>query len=201
MKTFLCRLLADVLKPLYVGYYSTVRIRVMNERWFPANLAPAQNILYVFWHSKTFLILQHCRGRGDIAVLTLLDWKNTVYDRLCRRMGYLTVRLAEKRQAALELKGLLEEGYHLGLALDGPKGPRVVMKPCALHLARVTRRPIVAVNVNVKHAVRLPWRWDRFEVPLPFTEGVAVLSNPMEVRDDNIEEVEQNLLKTLGAVS
>ncbi len=179
---------ASVLWLLYCACYATIRKRVINGAYHPQLLSPGQNSIYVFWHSKTFMILPFGR-HPRVAVLTLLDWKNLVYDWICRFYGYRTVPVRSSAAAGAKLRQLLEEGWHVALALDGPKGPAGEIKAGALYLASKTGKPIVTVNVRVSRSMRIRRRWDRFEIPLPFSLAVGRLSDPIFVRPGEDWEV------------
>lgn len=187
-KSSLIFFLAFLIRNVYLIYYSTIRIKVLESPWFPKNLTPGQSAIYVFWHAKSFLILPYCRG-FRVGLLTLLDWKNEVYGEVCRQYGYRTIALAAPGVAAVELKNFLESGYHVGLALDGPKGPPGTVKPGALHLSHVTGRPIIAINIDVKTSARINHRWDWYEIPHPFTDVTASLSEPFYATQSNHQEI------------
>lgn len=188
---------ACALYPLYSLYAGTVPFRVAGAEWNPHHKEKDVNTIYVFWHSKTFLLLPLCRDL-NISVLTLLDWKNVLYDKICRLFGYKTVPVTSFESAAMELKNILEGGRSVALALDGPKGPAGKAKRGALHLARTTKRPIVAVRIEYAKSFRLGWRWDRYEIPLPFFRASFSNCGPFNVDDTNLEEIEARLLAHLG---
>ena len=181
-------LAAAVLWLVYRAYYATIRKRVMNGACSPRVLPPGQNVIYVFWHSKSFVMLPFGRHRR-VANPTLLDWKNRVWDWICRFYGYKTVSIRTPAATAARLKKKLEEGCHVAVPLDGPKGPAGVIKPGALYLASKTGRPIVAVNVRVSRSIRIRRRWDRFEIPLPFSLALGRVSDPIFVRPGEDWEV------------
>src|SRR3989338_5832217 len=60
-----------------------LRTRVVNARFLPGERDPGQNAIYVFWHSKLFMIPFYARS-SRMGALTLLDWKNRLFDRFCR---------------------------------------------------------------------------------------------------------------------
>ena len=188
--------IACIIKPFYSFYSRTVRVRIVNRELSPPGLPPGKNAIYVFWHSKTFLLLPLFEN-PNIGCLTLLDWKNVIYDKLCRLYSYHTVPVISFRSAGVELKSLLDGGFHIALALDGPKGPAGNLKRGALHLSRTTGKPIIPVNVQCEKSFRLPWRWDRFEIPVPFTAATLSYGEPMQVDDDNLEEIEKKILAHL----
>ncbi len=165
----------------------------MNDAWVPA--PGRENAIYVFWHSKTFILLPYARGRS-VGTLTLLDWKNRVFERLCRLYAYETVPMASERTAMSQLKGLLRRGHAIGLAVDGPRGPAGTLRPGPLRLSQITRKPLIAVRVTFKDSFRLNGRWDRYEIPRPFSEATATLSEPLFV--DDLSEAQRRIKGFLG---
>ena len=172
------------------------RIRIINEQFTPGLLPEGQNVIYVFWHSKVFMLPLYGRP-GKMAALTLLDWKNRIFDRICKFYQIRTVPVRSVTASTRALEHLLRQGYHVALALDGPRGPAGVIRPGALYLAQKTGRPIVCVNLRLRRSLRLHWRWDRLEIPLPLGRGTWTLSPPMEINERNIEEAKQKILEVL----
>ncbi len=189
--------LGRVLGFLYLTFARSVKERAdAPNLWDPRQKKNSENAIYVFWHSKSFILLPAAR-KLNIGILTLGDWKNKIYDALCRSFGYQTMSANDAPTAALSLRNLLENGHSVGIALDGPKGPVGKMKPGALSLAVSTGRPLIAVDVCIENSFRLRWRWDQFEVPLPFTKAQAHFSQPIRVNDSNIKEVEKMIYQHL----
>ena len=180
-------LAACLVKPLYIAYLKTIQVQVIHEEFSPDNLPVSRNAIYIFWHSKTFLILPYCRHQ-QIGILTVLDWKNRFYDFLSRLLGYQTVHVTSRQKATLRLIQLLENGFHVALAVDGPDGPAGVMKPGPAYLAKKTGRPIIPVWVIPQKSFRLNWRWDKYEIPFPFTKAKIVLGRPIEVNETTQDE-------------
>ncbi len=180
-------LLACLVKPLYIAYLKTIQVQVINEKFSPAKMPASQNAIYLFWHSKTFLILPYCRHR-QIGILTLLDWKNRFYDFLSRLLGYQTVHVTSRQKATFRLIWLLENGFHIALAADGPYGPAGVIKPGPMYLAKKTGRPIIPVWIMPQKSFRLNRRWDKYEIPFPFTKVKIVLGQPIDVNDTTQDE-------------
>ena len=173
-----------------------LRGRVINPQLLPQRFPPGQNAIYVFWHAKAFMVPYYSRS-SRMAALTLLDWKNRLFDRICRLYRIRTVPVRSDAVSARELEKLLREGYHVALALDGPRGPAGVIRPGALYLAQKTGRPIICVNIRIERSVRLRRRWDRLEIPLPFSRGTGTLSEPITAAGRNAEEVRRTILENL----
>ena len=175
---------------------ATVRWRVINDHLLPDRLPPGQNAIYVFWHSKIFMVPPYARS-GRMAAFTLLDWKNRIFDRICRLYRIRTVPVRAAVVSTRVFERLLKQDYHVGLALDGPRGPAGTIRPGALYLACKTGRPIVCVNIRIDRSIRLDRRWDRLEIPLPFGRWIGTLSSPIEVNEHNIEEARRKILEAL----
>jgi len=113
-----------------------------------------------------------------------------------RRFGLDAVRGSSTRGARSGLKGLeryVESGGHIGIALDGPLGPRHRAKPGATLIARNTGAPIVPFTVRHERAWRLR-SWDRTEIPKPFSRSVATFHEPIYIAPDaDRDELERSL--------
>ena len=184
------KLASRVFCAVFLAYYSTVRIRFENAARLPQNLPPDRPVIYVFWHDQSFLALGSGRGCGVVS-FSLLDWKNRLFDGLCARLGYRTVPMRSVPVATRTLIQHLKAGRSAAIALDGPHGPPRRMKPGAFYVSRRTGTPIVAVRVRMRRSVRAAWRWDRYELPLPFSQAVFSLSEPIawENTDDAMRRV------------
>lgn len=202
IRHFLLRCAAVIVKRLYVIYCSTVRLEVVNPQCAPKTLHPNHNVIYVAWHSKSFLPLVYCRNAG-IATVVLPDWKNQLFGMICDRLGYKTVPFKDAATATIRLKDLLEKHCHVTLIADGPIGQSGVPKPGILRpgpafLAAKTEKAIVVISVRVKKSIRVRGRWDKYEVPLPFTRATLTFSPLLFVGKRLSPVFDDELLKHLG---
>ena len=195
-KTFFFFAAAWIAKRLYQLYFRTICLRVVNGQY--ENLrGRSADVVYACWHAKTFLLLPHIQG-WSVAVLTLLDWKNFFYDKLCLLYGCKTVPTTDSAMSTLKLIRYLRDGTSVLLAVDGPKGPRGVVRPGAAYLSKKTAKPIVTIQVNVEKSFRLKDRWDYYEIPFPFSIATITFSEPFHVTDDNKDHVPLWMAQTLG---
>ncbi len=181
---------------LYRVVAATIRGRVINDHLLPGRFPSGQNAIYVFWHSKTFMVPPYA-GSRRMAAFTLLNWQNRIFDQICRLYRIRTIPVRSAAASALALEHLLRQGYHVGLALDGPRGPVGMIRPGALYLARKTGCPIICVNIRIDRSIRLRRRWDKLEIPLPFSRGIGTLSLPIAVNKHNVEEARRKILEAL----
>ena len=66
----------------------------------------------------------------------------------------------------------------MGLAVDGPRGPRRRAGQAPIRLARQAGAALVPVAASARRGLRLA-TWDRFLVPAPFTTIVVVFGEPL----------------------
>lgn len=190
VKTQFFYILAWPAKIIYLLYAATIELRTttVNSRYHPRNLASDFNAIYVFWHSKLFMIMPMGRN-SHMGVLTLLDWKNFFYDKLCRFFRYRTISVTGNSSAARKLKEMVDDGFSIALAVDGPAGPAGVVKTGAIYLAQKTKKPIITVDIKFAHSIRLRNRWDKFEIPFPFTRTTLIIGDPIDPNGRSIEEI------------
>jgi lysophospholipid acyltransferase (LPLAT)-like uncharacterized protein len=112
--------------------------------------------------------------------------------RACIRFGYRVHRGSSSKGSLGSLKSLaraLETGPTLvGMALDGPRGPRRQAKPGSLWLARTAGVPVLPAFVVPSRAFRLG-SWDRSLIPLPFTSVEVRLGEAFH--PETLEEIEE----------
>jgi lysophospholipid acyltransferase (LPLAT)-like uncharacterized protein len=88
---------------------------------------------------------------------------------------------AEAARLSLELARIGREGSSPVVSPDGPVGPYRRAKPGALIVARQAGLPLQPWAVWARPALRLPGRWDRHIVPLPFSSLRVEASEPIRV--------------------
>src|SRR5690606_17139587 len=71
-------------------------------------------------------------------------------------------------------------GACVGITPDGPKGPRMRVKPGAIKAAQLAGVPIVPVSASSRPA-RLLGSWDRFLLMLPFGRARVIWGEPLAV--------------------
>lgn len=196
-KTVMFYLLAGLAYPFYWAYYRTLSIRVTNPQYGHL-LEPSKSVVYACWHSKTFVLLPYGSGQ-PVAILTLLDWKNFFYDKLCRLFGYRSVSVRNEAMATRHLIRYLKDGISVLLAVDGPVGPRGVIRPGVPFLAAISKKPIVVFKVEMEKSFRIKSRWDLYEIPYPFSRVHLVLSEPFLVDTSDLPHASDKIQLLLGA--
>jgi lysophospholipid acyltransferase (LPLAT)-like uncharacterized protein len=157
-----------------------------------------QPVIYAVYHGCMVALLGlHPRNKVTILVSNSRDGE--MIAQAARGLGFSTARGSTGQGAVKGIFELLEaakNGQKLAMLVDGPKGPRHVVKTGVLKLAQMTGLPILPVGLSSRSAW-WPDSWDRYTAaswgsPLltVFDEPITV---PQEATDEQIEELRVQL--------
>jgi lysophospholipid acyltransferase (LPLAT)-like uncharacterized protein len=182
---------------------STVRIRFV-DRDFPEGLhAQGRNIIYAFWHGRQFLLFYAYRNTG-IVIPASESRDGEIQAGIIGRFGLGVVRGSSKRKGAQALLGLvdaLRSGKDIAIAVDGPRGPVFEVKQGITYIAGKLSIPIVPLSVAAKRAWVLEKIWDKYQLPVPFTECVILYGEPITVNGTSEEELENKRRELTDALN
>lgn len=141
------------------------------------------------WHGRTFQFTYYFRNRGCWVIISQSrdgDIQNSIF----KKFGYQTIRGSTGRggaRAAVESIRALRKGGIMALSPDGPRGPSHVVQAGCVTMAQKSGALLYAVGVSAK-ARFIAKSWDSYLVPYPFTKGLMILGEPIEVPADATEE-------------
>ncbi len=72
---------------------------------------------------------------------------------------------------------------YVAITPDGPRGPAMRASTGIISTARLSGAPIVPITYATRRR-RLMQTWDRFHLPLPFSEGIFIWGEPLTVPTD-----------------
>ena len=155
-------------------WVSTWRVRLVEP------LDSAGPRVFAFWHGQQMGLLGAPRSRP---LTTLVSWSRdgALQAGVMRALGLRIVRGSTSRGGSAGLRAVaraLEAGSDAAFAVDGPRGPRAVVKPGAVVAARLGCASLVPIAHAARRSYLLRGTWDRFEVPWPFTRVVVVVGRP-----------------------
>ncbi|MBW2537590.1 MAG: lysophospholipid acyltransferase family protein [Deltaproteobacteria bacterium] len=165
-------LVALLVTPLVWLLRLTWRVRTLGE-------PPPRGALFAYWHGDQLaLVAAPLHRRPTVLVSRSRDgqWAALV----ARWLGFGVVRGSSSRGAVaggLALARLLISGAPVGIAVDGPRGPRHQVRGAVERLARRTGAPLVPVAVACSRGLRLG-SWDRLLIPAPFSTVVVAFGDP-----------------------
>lgn len=140
-------------------------------------VAEGHQVLAVFWHGKYLPLFPLAQGKHAV-VITVQSFRGRVIGEICKSFGYRPVLLPMAARAhgfpAL-VQQVRERASLIALAIDGPAGPYHRIRSGALNLSAGHGVVLVPVGVASSRKIVLKSRWDKQEMPLPFSRvAVAV---------------------------
>jgi len=160
----------------------TWRFRIITEEIVDDARTHSPHVIFAFWHGRMLPLSYRYRNKS-IHVLASSHRDGELMGQTIRQLGFGHVRGSSTRggaKAIRELVAKLEEGYDLGITVDGPKGPRHEVKLGPLEIAKLSGAPVVPAAVSSKSHWVFP-SWDAFEVPRPFTTVYVRFGRPVRV--------------------
>lgn len=159
----------------------TLRVRREEAAVAPLWAARAP-LIYAMWHGR-LLLLPCLYGQRGAHTLTSRSRDGEIVARWIRSFGLVPVRGSSSRGGGEALRALtraLRDGREVVVIPDGPRGPREVLKPGVIALARLSGAPIVPVAVGASREWRLH-SWDALRIPRPFARCVVRFGEPIHV--------------------
>lgn len=163
-----------------------------------------QPLILSFWHGKLFLPIMVVSSwhHKKIAGLVSQSRDGAILTRWIERLGFKVVRGSSNRKGAssvVKLMNFAKEGYSLGIAADGPRGPIYCAKSGCAYLAQKTGLPILPIGAAYRTAKQFQ-SWDRFLLPMPFSKAMIYLNELIYVKPhDDLEAVSRMLELSLHA--
>jgi hypothetical protein len=141
-----------------------------------------ERVLVIFWHGgyvPLFFLFAGRRAR----ILSSRSYRGEVIAAICRRFGYDGGTIPDPAGGTTRdaVRRALQDCQLSALAVDGPLGPRHVVKPGAVRLAADLGFAVLPVAAAADRAWVLNGRWDRMEIPHPFARLRLVWGEPVAI--------------------
>jgi lysophospholipid acyltransferase (LPLAT)-like uncharacterized protein len=169
---------------------ATWRVRILGEEHLAGARRVSPRVVYAVWHGRMLPFAFTHRARR-VHVLASEHHDGELLGRTIRYLGFGQVRGSSTRGGTKGLMALTEanrNGYDVGLTVDGPRGPRLVVKSGVVDVAKLTGAAIVPIASGSRRH-RTFASWDAFELPWPLTRVVVAYGPPVVVPGDADREV------------
>ena len=162
-------------------------------------VATEQAAVYCFWHRTHFAPIMFV-GRKIInksAGLISPSKDGEILATWMKHLGYDVIRGSSSRKAisgVVKLMQAVRNGYSVGIALDGPKGPIYEAKAGASFIGAKTGVPLIPLGAAYSKCYEFERSWDKFQIPLPFAKVGIYLGQPLYVNSgDDMDAINQQL--------
>ncbi len=194
---FLNRTLGITVAAIFQRWMNTLdyRIAFYDRSCDPTNVSCTESGIHVCWHEYVPVPLQTL-GRANMSLLVSRHGDAELLAQVADFLGFGTVRGSTNRGGAAALRELVksQRRFHIGVAPDGPQGPRRRLSPGIIFLSSRLGMPIVCTGA----AYDRPWRvnsWDRFAIPRLFSR-CRLIMGPRYLVPPNLDrqQIEQHRL-------
>lgn len=161
---------------------STWRIEWRGEEHMERARQLSGQVLFSFWHGR-LLALSYTHRQRKIQILASEHPDGDLMGQTIRWLGYGHLKGSSTRGGARALRDLsrvLREGLDVGLAVDGPRGPRGYVQQGAIELSRMTGSAVLPISHSSRPR-KLFRSWDAFQLPMPFARVVVSYGEPFVV--------------------
>jgi hypothetical protein len=168
-------------------------------------LGSQERILVVFWHGKYLPFFTILRDRGA-CIFSSRSLRGEVIGGICRRFGHHCLTIpGHTGEGALHLMREALTGRKMAaLVPDGPLGPYHQVKHGVIRLAADLGMTLLPASAAARPRLVLTRRWDRMEIPLPFSRVRLDIGEPIAIPGDlgghSIEWWEEHVRDALEAV-
>jgi len=156
------------------------RVHIEGQAYLDQYYENDKKCLIGFWHGKYVPIFPLLEGY-EACVITSLSTRGGIVGEISQSFGYQNAQIPDepKLDSFKQLLHDLETIQVCGTALDGPLGPYHQTKAGLIRLSGMLGLDIVPVNVYSSRHLRASKRWDKLEIPLPFSRLCLIFGPPI----------------------
>ncbi|HMB32243.1 MAG TPA: lysophospholipid acyltransferase family protein [Desulfohalobiaceae bacterium] len=174
-----------------------------------AEIRKQRQLIYALWHDELFVPCYFHRNEGIIAVVSASK-DGEILAQVMKRLGYNLARGSSNRAGLRALREVYRNMQTMKkdavFTVDGPKGPRHLVKEGILYLAHKTKTPIAPLRTSISSLKRFEKSWDKFQLPLPGAKCRITYGQPYTIEHKKlntkiIEEEKERLKAKLDSLS
>ena len=152
-----------------------------------------QPVIIALFHGEIFPVTGFGnRLTSHLVTLVSQSKDGEVIARVLERLGHITVRGSSSKggvRALLQAKRIMERDRRMGVfTVDGPRGPRYKAKGGIIFLAQRAGAKIIPFRAYPERAKIFDKSWDKFMLPLPFSQCTIYIGEQFAVTDEPLDE-------------
>jgi lysophospholipid acyltransferase (LPLAT)-like uncharacterized protein len=182
LRRALCRVIA-----LYIRFvFATSRWTIEGGEQAARFHRDKRPFILAFWHGR-LLMMPMAWPRG-VAIHMLISGHRDgrIIADAVGHFGISSIAGSSSRGGLAALRAMvkqLKNGDCVGITPDGPRGPAMQASQGIVAAARLAQVPIIPLAYATRRR-RVMGTWDRFHLAFPFTEGLHLWGEPIEVPAD-----------------
>ncbi len=133
-----------------------------------------------FWHGRLLMMPVIYKGK-KLSFLVSPHRDGRVVSNALKRFGFHPILGSTTRKGFSGFKRMVKaHGGDIAIVPDGPRGPRHQVQLGVIELAKRTGRPVIPLTFSASKR-KIFNTWDQFLLPYPFSKGVFIWGDPIEV--------------------
>jgi len=149
----------------------------------PGALAGLKPAVYAYFHGHMHVLLG-LTPRERLTLIVSNSRDGEMIARAAEDMGYQVARGSRTEggvKGALKLLGAAGSDRSILFPVDGPRGPRHVVKPEVIRIAQLAGLPIIPVVARPRTMDKMMKSWDQYNCPYMHSLMVYIYGAPMHV--------------------
>jgi lysophospholipid acyltransferase (LPLAT)-like uncharacterized protein len=160
--------------------------------------------ILAFWHGRLLMMPYVWPREKTIHMLISQHRDGQIIARTVGHFGIRTVAGSSSKGGAAALRAMvkaLKGGEYVGITPDGPRGPRMHASDGIVAVARLAGVPVIPAAFGARRR-KVLGTWDRFVIARPFSGGVFVWGEAIEVaKNADPESARAEIEAALNAVT
>jgi hypothetical protein len=160
----------------------TMRFEIINSDLRKTYWEKGTSAIGAFWHGRLLMMPYGHQGKS-LSCLVSPHRDGQVIGKVLKHFGFHIILGSTTRKGFSGFKKMvraLQNGSDIAIIPDGPRGPRHRVQIGVIELARLTGKPIFPLTFSASKRILLK-TWDRFLLPYPFSRGVFIWGEPIQV--------------------
>ncbi len=159
--------------------YATLQIKSIGYEKLHHYKKTGQKVIYAFWHGRQFILVRYMSNK-NISIMSSTSRDGILQANILKKFKYEIISGSSAKSPVRALIGSVQkmrEGYDVGFAVDGPRGPLHRVKPGAIFLAKKMQAPIIPISFSANPSIILK-SWDKYLLPKPFAKSAIIFGEP-----------------------
>jgi hypothetical protein len=141
-------------------------------------------IIIAFWHGRLMMMPMASYGGKKLSFLVSPHRDGQVVGGALKRFGFHAILGSTNRKGFSGFKQMIHaQESDIAIVPDGPRGPCRQVQIGVIELAKLAGKAILPISFSASRR-KLFNTWDQFLLPYPFSKGVFIWGEPIEVDQD-----------------
>jgi len=178
-------IMASILTWLLRLLRSTWSVHYFNKDLMESIYTSNKKFLVCFLHGKYIPVFPLFEGYR-VTVISNHSMRGEIIAKISKNFGYEVAQLSNQpnHNGFSQMTEILLHSRVAATPVDGPSGPYGKVKKSIILNASQLGYDLLPIAVNVHHKIMFNKRWDKLEVPMPFSTVFLVFGEPIHLPDD-----------------